>query len=380
MRRAVLGAAGVVVAGGAAAGGWAVASSESSATSAEAKAPAVRVGRATIERRTLTDRQTVGGTLGYGTERTVLARGSGTVSWLPAEGSTVRCGRAIAKIDGEPVVLFSGTVPAYRALQSGVSDGEDVRQLERGLVDLGYDPGTVDAAWSAETTAAVQAWQDDLGLERTGVVELGRVVFLPGDRRIARRKVEIGAVLGGGGDGGGGGAAAAAGSGSGAATAVLTTTSTRPLVTLDLDAADQELAKAGASVQVELPDGDRIPGRVDEVGKVATAEAADDAQGSDTPSASATIAVTVRLTGKDTGGGLDEAPVTVDLAREVRREVLTAPVTALVAQRGGGYALDVIEGGRRRLVRVQAGLFADGLVEVTGDGLRHGTLIVVPAE
>lgn len=375
-RRAARIAGALVVCGGVAAAGIVVSRDGSEAAATPEGSPA-RLSTGTIERRTLVDRQTVAGTLGYGPTRSVFARLAGTVSWLPAEGSTVRPGRPIAKIDGSPIVLLRGSVPAYRSLQPGVGDGADVRQLEQALADLGYDPGVVDAAWTSATTAAVRSWQDDLGLDATGTVELGRVVFLPGSRRIASREVEVGAVVGGGSSAGAGGAA----SSEGAATELLTTTSTTRLVTLDLDAGDQELAKAGDAVQVELPGGDRIPGRVDEVGTVATSASGDDPQGQDGGGDDdATIAVTVRLTGRETGEGLDAAPVSVDLSRSVRRGVLAAPIPALVARRGGGYALDVIERGRRRLVPVRTGVFADGFVEVSGAGLRAGTSIAVPAQ
>ena len=386
-RGVVAGAAGMVALGGAVVGFGLAGGGDPTGAEAEAgTSPAARLGVGKVERRTLVDQQTVSGTLGYDGERTVLARLSGTVSWLPAVGAVVKPGRPIAKIDGSPVLLLDGTVPAYRALQAGVADGDDIRQLERGLSILGYDPGTVDATWSASTTAAVNAWRDDLGLEQTGVVELGRVVFLPGARRIKSREVEIGAVSGSGGTGGGSdsgddaGADGGGGAGGGSATTVLTTTSVSRVVTLDVDAADQGLAKAGAKVSVELPDGATIPGVIAKVGRVAESSSDGDGAGGegDGGDGGATISVTVKLTGGK-GGRLDQAPVNVELARETRKGVLTVPVTALVAQRGGGYAVDVIHGGRRRLVTVEPGLFADGLVEVEGDGLRDGTRITVPA-
>ena len=60
---------------------------------------------------------------------------------------------------------------------------------------------------------------------------------------------------------------------------------------------------------------------------------------------------------------------------------LVVPVDALLAQSGGGYAVEVVGAhGIHHLVPVTLGLFddADGLVQVTGTGLAAGQRVVVP--
>ena len=62
------------------------------------------------------------------------------------------------------------------------------------------------------------------------------------------------------------------------------------------------------------------------------------------------------------------------------RGALVVPVTALLAQSGGGYAVEVVgAAGRNHLVPVSLGMFddADGLVQVTGSGLTAGQRVVV---
>ncbi|MGI9121181.1 MAG: hypothetical protein ACR2G7_13870 [Acidimicrobiales bacterium] len=54
------------------------------------------------------------------------------------------------------------------------------------------------------------------------------------------------------------------------------------------------------------------------------------------------------------------------------------PRQALVALAEGGYGLEVADGAARRYVRVETGLFAEGMVEVSGDGLAEGMRVVVP--
>jgi peptidoglycan hydrolase-like protein with peptidoglycan-binding domain len=283
--------------------------------------------------------------------------GSGTVTSLPRAGSVVERGDALYRLDGDPIVLMYGSTPAYRALQSGVSDGRDVRELEQNLVALGFDPGTVDDSFTSSTATAVNDWQESAGLEQTGAVELGRVVFLPGPRRVGEHKTSVGSVLSSGSE-------------------VLDTSSNKRVVTVELDASLQEMAHKGDRVEVTMPDGSLGRGRITGVGRVAreleSSSADPDAE------AQMVIDVTIELRSNRGAGRLDEAPVSVGLAQETRRDVLAVPVNALVARRGGGYGVELA--GSRRIVPVRAGMFADGYVEVSGGSIREGTRVVVPSE
>jgi hypothetical protein len=65
----------------------------------------------------------------------------------------------------------------------------------------------------------------------------------------------------------------------------------------------------------------------------------------------------------------------VGFAVEEREDVLTVPVKALLARDGGGFGVEVAQGGERRVVPVDPGLSADGLVEIDGD-VREGDTVV----
>ena len=96
-----------------------------------------------------------------------------------------------------------------------------------------------------------------------------------------------------------------------------------------------------------------------------------------------TITVQARLTDPGAAGTLDQAPVTVNITTgSSPGPVLAVPVTALVAQSPGGYAVEVAgPGNTRRWVPVRVGpVFDDaaGLVQVTGN-LAPGQHVVTAA-
>lgn len=92
-------------------------------------------------------------------------------------GGVVNAGDIVYTVDLQPVVAAEGAVPAFRDLTRGVQ-GEDVAQLQRFLAGQGYGRGADDGVFGPSTSAAVRDWQRDLGLEVTGVVDRGRMVFV----------------------------------------------------------------------------------------------------------------------------------------------------------------------------------------------------------
>jgi hypothetical protein len=145
--------------------------------------PAAPTATATVARQDLNGQTKVSGTLGYAGSNTVQSPLSGRITWLPTAGQVIRRGGTLLAVDNQPVQLFYGSLPPWRDLAKGVDDGPDVKQLERNLVALGYDPDhqlTVDNHYTAATAAAVKRWQKARGLAQTGVFTTGMpVVFLP---------------------------------------------------------------------------------------------------------------------------------------------------------------------------------------------------------
>jgi peptidoglycan hydrolase-like protein with peptidoglycan-binding domain len=299
-----------------------------------------------VTRMTLTQTEQVNGTLGYGTPVQVVGRGTGTTTWLPAPGTLISRGQAVYKADNRPVPLFYGRLPLYRQLHPG-SQGEDVAELERNLLALGYRGFAADTSYTSATAAAVRRWHKSLGLPRTSVFEPATVVVAPSAARVT-------SVLGRLGDPASG--------------PILAYSGTVRSVSVALDVTLQKLVRPGLRATVTLPDGATLNGRISTVGTVATA-----GREQDDP---ATIEVVVAIPRQGRLGALDQAPVAVTLISATVENALTVPVAALVALAEGGYGLQVVTGSTSRYVAVRPGMFANGRVQITGTGVIEGAKVV----
>jgi peptidoglycan hydrolase-like protein with peptidoglycan-binding domain len=305
---------------------------------------------ADITKQTLIDRENHDGTLAHGDTTTISSRGSGTVTGLPAEGATVTRGKALFHLDNKPVTLLYGSLPAYRPLSTGVK-GADVKQLEQNLWALGYRGFTVDETYNSATASAVKDWQEDLGLTETGSVDPSQIVYVAGEVRVDSLSTQAGTMVGPG-------------------AAVEMVTGTLPLATVGLDMSSARLAKQGAPVQVTLPDGKVVPGEIIKVTMVVS-------PGENGEAATTRIRVTIQFDSAVDSTGT--AAVTVAFTAGEQPNVLAVPVAALLALAEGGYGVQVVDGSTTRIVAVETGLFADGKVEITGDGLQAGMKVAVPS-
>jgi peptidoglycan hydrolase-like protein with peptidoglycan-binding domain len=152
----------------------------------------------TVKRRDLVQTDTESGTLSYAAPQTVYNRLTGTLTWLPRVGQVIKPGEALFKVDGKPVILMDGTTPAYRDLTSSDGSGQDIEELNRSLVALGFNPDgiVIDDQWQPATTAGVEAFQASLGETQTGSLALGRVVFLVGDQLVSAVDTPLGSTGG----------------------------------------------------------------------------------------------------------------------------------------------------------------------------------------
>lgn len=283
----------------------------------------------------------------------------------------------LVALDGDPetAVLMYGEVGAWRSLSVASEPGADIEQLEMNLLALGYDADgllVVDNEFDEATASSVASFQASLGLEETGEVERGWVVFVPGPAQVTSMSMDVGddvvpgvtifeltAVQ--------------------RATPTLTggeivdemVTSQR--VTTQLDLVDRDILDVGSQVLIELPDGTAVPGEVASIGKVPVIVPATAQQ-----PASSYVDVVIAL-GESVDPIWTGATVDVEIVTEIAAQVLSAPVSALLALQEGGYAVEVVEpDGSTRLIGIETGMFAGGFVEIFGDGLEEGMTVVVP--
>lgn len=378
-------------------------------------------------------------------EQSVTAGTAGTITAVLEPGTPVVQGDVLYEIDGEPVVALYGTAPAYRQLAdlSTNQTGTDVHQLESALDALGFVSAgemTVDDEFTGATASVVEQWQEAIGANEDGRVDLGEIVFIPGPTQVATAPMSVGDTVGN-------------------AQPVMTlygaTSMTGPdveqlesaLSELGFDAngtmivdgifteettsavlefevaydlvADgritsgevtftpnavrvaDTLASLGGSVNAGTPilavTGERIlvlvnlpasdQGTVTE-GMAVVVELPDQTE---TPATVVSVATSATVVGNETvfeveielddpsvAVGLDEAPVDVKVVTDSVENVIAVPVAALLALAEGGYAVEVdAGGGQTRLVAVDPGFFADGFVEVDAN-LEPGDQVVIP--
>lgn len=123
-----------------------------------------------------------GGTAPGSTGTTGTDTGTAYISKLKvAAGDAISDGELLAEIDGEPLFVLTGAVPAWRDLTPGES-GPDVTELQKALAALGYYfDGDLAGYFGSATEYAVWLYYEHLGyaVPTDGGVPMTDVLFLP---------------------------------------------------------------------------------------------------------------------------------------------------------------------------------------------------------
>ncbi|MBF4562623.1 peptidoglycan-binding protein [Microbacterium sp. VKM Ac-2870] len=277
-------------------------------------------------------------------------RASGVVTQVSTgPGTEVSQGATLYAVDLHPVVIAKGDTPAFRSIGDG-SKGDDVRQLQQLLSDLGFYNGEIGGEAGSRTVAAIRAWQKSQGVEQTGTVSPGDVIYvptLPTRVSLDEKLVYRGASLSGG-------------------EAVLLGLPASPLFTIPATDAQAALMTVGKRVNITAPDGGQWVGAI-----------------SDQKRDSTTNSISVSVVGADgatvCGDQCNQIPVTgqATLASSIVTvedvSGLVVPSAAIVSAADGSLALIGEDGGR---IPVTVSASARGMSVVSG--VEQGVKVRVP--
>jgi hypothetical protein len=397
-RRAVIGtavAAALLSAGGMVGSGWVQSPSQAAADSRPPKAsvltaPVVRqVMRSTVVvRGTFSDGRTV--------SATPTAVAATAVSSQPATlmvtgvftrpGRTVRAARALVEYSERPVFALPGALPMYRDLTFG-EQGKDVAQLQAALRSLGHStlpdtegvfgtgteravtalygalgyPVPVDAAADDSTVTTAEPAKPAAGTAHA-MVPSSEAVFVPAlPARVVSVPVRVGDAVKG---------------------PVITLARGGMTLTGMLDPAQGGLVTPGLKAEVlSEATGAHAAGTVESVGTLVTPG---DGKSGDTASSGGATSPYLPLTIRpakswSTRFAGQDVRITITAAATSGR-VLAVPEAAMSSGADTRTTVTVVDGaGRQRTVQVEAGVSADGMVQVTPlhGGLAAGDDVVV---
>ena len=364
----------------------------------------------TVTKGDISTTRTISGTLGYGATRVISGSGNGVITWLPVAGTTITRGQRVYAVNDQPVPLFYGKIPLFRDLDTEGTVGRDVRMVLNNLRALGYEvgrqpsPGTVvtqsvpssaDSAGASPSSAAttdlpapgattaapagapspaptqtrpptrvvrrtvhdgeavltaalikaIKAWQRHLELPASGELTVGSVLVLPAAVRVSALSAQVGAPATG---------------------ELLSTTPISKVITVLADQSEAATVDNGDHATVALSDGTTTPAEVTSVGTALQTQ-----DGGDPSSPKLTITLVLNQPSKLKQ--VDSADLQVSFRAQTHKQVLTVPISALLALQEGGYALQTPAGA---LIAVKTGIFADGQVEVSGTGINEGMTVV----
>jgi len=269
---------------------------------------------------------------------------NGVVTAIAPVGMVVDNGVELYRVNDRPTIGLTGDTAAWRTMQEG-DEGVDVFQLEQALSALGYNNDetmTVDETFSSATASVVELWQADLGVDETGRVDFGTVIFVPTQTRVAG----VGAGVG-------------------------DQTPNLALVTLS-QSTRSVVFSADASLVQTLAVGDVID--VKPIGKASMAATVTKIH----LNAHGDYEVTADPAPFDDSNLADTTPVKISWSTMLAEQVLTVPANALLRLDNGTYALEVPNGDLTRLVPVEMGVQSGSRIEVISDSIDAGTKVITP--
>jgi peptidoglycan hydrolase-like protein with peptidoglycan-binding domain len=273
-------------------------------------------------------------------------RKPGTVTGIEVPTGPASTGDILYTVDLSPVVVATGSVPAFRNVAEGTK-GPDVAQIQQMLAELGFYSGSIDGDAGAGTSAAIKRWQKASDVPVTGTIGLGDVLFvsqLPARLSLNPESITVGAQLSGG-------------------EPAVDSLSAAPRFTIQTSDGQGATVSPGTPVQIASPSGATW-------GAVTGIQSRDEA-------GQITIELTSTSGDPICGVECDEIPPTNSLA--LNAKLVTVPEvaglsipTACLTTRPDGSTFVVDENGNRRDVQVQASSGGISIIQgvAAGDQIR----------
>jgi hypothetical protein len=263
---------------------------------------------------------------------------SRTASPAPSAKPTISRGPTTGSTSPAPTVGASRTARTAAATPSASPSPSPVTNtVEHG-----------DAVFTSSLIDAIKLWQAAVGMRVTGKLGVGDVLVEPGAVQVSSLQVQPG---------------------DSAAGALMSVSPTTKEVTVNADSSTIPSLDHAGTVVITLPDNSTTTGIVTSISRTVQSAA-------DTSDNQPQQTVTVALNHPAAAAGLQTASVQVTFRGQSKSGVLAVPVGALLALTGGGYAVQLPGG---RLIAVQTGMFAMGLVQVSGTGIVPGLRVVTSA-
>ena len=353
---------------------------------ADSAAPAETVTTAKVVAQDLTSSVAMRGVIYPSTQYDVSASGAASQLYISkldvSVGDTVSSGQVLAEIDGAPLFVLTGSVPAWRDLAPGES-GPDVAELQQALAKLGFsDHGDASGYYGGGTEDAVSAFYKHLGYtvptsggspsggsaqtQSGPQVPQGDVLFLPS------LPASVVAVNGSVGQQAGSPFLTLSAGGSLTLTGELPPAYASQIKTgLQVKVFDEAtgISATGTVAAVGAPTETVPTGTTVDIGVGATGPAGSSGDGSGTGSGSGAtlfVPVTVDPTTPLPAALNGENVLVTVLTGQTEGPVLTVPVAAIVTTASGQSTVTVVgAGGKQTTVPVTPGMSENGNVQVT---------------
>lgn len=348
LRRIVAWGLALVILGSVGWGGWWAAQRVVGENPDDAVASATRL-VVDVERRTLEERVSTRGVIGFTEIGAIAVGGDGRVTSVSvAQGETLDVGEVVMELNGRPVVTVANASPFWRDLKEGVGGG-DVAALQEFLSDAGFYDSEVDGRFGHSTREAVEEWQESYGAQDPdGILMVGDTLVGEWPARVGRVRVAPGDFLAAGDE-------------------IAKLTADDPAVSVELLPSERLRITEGAQATVEVAaTGESVAGVVSQL-------ALDPVDRDGSLVYPAAIELTEPL------GAPDGTLVRVTIVVERAAEVVVVPIAAVVSDVNGDPAVRVVgDGGAPTTVSVGLGMSEGAWVEVTS-GLSGDESVLVAA-